>query len=165
MKRIAIATLLGLAILTGCSSDNKSEELEDNRQNTTVKVDSQNQVEEQNDKEKWIYLAQDKELNIIVYYDENHIETIESDGSTQNHKKITLKGLSTLKKNKNKDLYMDIEFDCAGKTRTVETKMFENGKLLWTKNGENTKGYSDWVVIDPNADEPEALTEPVICKQ
>lgn len=156
--------IVGIVGLTGCSSDTKTEDLKNNLQpEGSVQVDSQNQVEPQIEKEKWVFLDNYKEKGIVIYYNANHIETIESDGSTQNHKKITLKGLSTDKKDKNKEVYMDVELDCAGKTRTIETRMFKNGKLLWTKN--TGDGYGEWEVINPNADGPEALTESKLCSK
>lgn len=173
MKKSIIALMIaGIVGLTGCSSDNKTEDLKNNLQpEGSVQVDSANLVETQNQvepevkKEKWVYLTQAKELGVIVYYDANHIENVVMEENKQNHKKVLLKGLSTIKNNKNKELYMDIELDCSGKAKTIEMRMFENGNLIWTKNKKNAKGYDEWEVIDPNAIGPEAMTEKMLCKQ
>lgn len=161
MKNSIIALMIvGIVGLTGCSSDNKSEELKNNLQpEDSVQVDSQNKQA----LEKLEILGEREEDR--WYLDRNSIKDVTSmyEGTKTRHVQYVIKTVVTNPK-KYDTLYGYFETDCSGKARVNKSVGYLNDKLVSNHSKDNTvnQNYGNWEVISP--DSMLSYVESLVCK-
>lgn len=169
MKKSIIALMIaGIVGLTGCSSDNKTEDLKNNLQpEGSVQVDSQNQVELSKNKpklEKLVLIGDRKEDR--TYLDMNSIKDVTSmyEGTKTKHVQYDIKLVITNPK-KYDTIYAHLESDCSGKVKNIKTDDYLNDNLVIShpKNEEEAQNYGIWENVPSNG--MLSYVESLVCKE
>lgn len=164
-KSIVALVIAGIVGLTGCSSDNKTEDLKNNLQpEGSVQVDSQNQTNTEDNisnddtknlrKDKWTFVAYSTKTGASGYVNLNSIEQVQSEKPNVDYLRVTTKVI--FRNNPNHSIYTREEFDCSGRSRTLSMEIYDGDDLIKSypndnKNDKLNKEFNVWDVVNPDS--------------